>query len=242
MLSWFRGKIIFQLNRDTEAVGAWQARRCGPSWECLPARRPGGVPEKFPQPPGPRPTCWRQPQVPPPLRPVLRASPPPPPQAPPPALLAALRKRAGAGWRRWCCHVLAAASVAAEGQRAVAREAGRGGAGSEAGSGSSAVYPGGWESVEPGEERRLLTSAGESLGVGRESRSGPDALSARLGLPSGLSNRCDCYPRARRARPGEGREQIPFGDPGIYLRQLGAHGGVEGSLEQVERTHAWSRG
>ncbi|KAJ8788407.1 hypothetical protein J1605_000463 [Eschrichtius robustus] len=57
-----------------------------------------------------------------------------------------------------------------------------------------------------------------------------------------VSNRCDCYPRARRARPGPGRGEVPFGEPGIYLRQLGAYEGVEGSLEQVERTHAWSRG
>lgn len=47
-------------------------------------------------------------------------------------------------------------------------------------------------------------------------------------------------PRARRARPGLGLGEVPFEELGIDLRQLGVHGGVEGSLEQVQRTHAWN--
>lgn len=42
--------------------------------------------------------------------------------------------------------------------------------------------------------------------------------------------------------PARGGGRFRAGIQALYLRQLGAHEGVEGSLEQVERTHAWSRG
>lgn len=100
----------------------------------LPARRPEFVdPETSPAAPGPRPHADVSHQVPPPLRSALRVSPPAPPQPPPPSLLAALRKRAGAGWKALVLLPrLGGCERSGRGAAlAVAREAGRGGAGSE---------------------------------------------------------------------------------------------------------------
>ncbi|KAI5946333.1 Matrix metalloproteinase-16 [Manis javanica] len=118
-------------------IPSLQPRSGGPETSSPPphAQRPDASPT--PRHARPRPSCPRHAS-----RPRSRHSLLPPPQparARPPS--PGLRKRAGLGWRRWRCHVLAAARAAPAVAATVAREE----VGLlEAGSGSRTVYSDIW--------------------------------------------------------------------------------------------------
>lgn len=97
---------------------------------------------------------------------------------------------------------------------------GGGGAEAEGASGSSAVYPGGRECAGPERNADCGACAGEGLGAGGTGV-GSSRGSWGPGLPSDLSNRCDCCPRGRRVRPWVGERAGDFRGTGHLFLPAG---------------------